>query len=348
MPVMFRRGLQQVIPKLVISLAVICLSSCGKGSMTQEQVQALKDVSDSNLWPGPDDYDAKYNASPDIYDEDEIKVAAYEDIDRYLKTVDFPTVNVFGETVFDDDIFRWRGEVAGEFSPTDRTLETPVMDPAMFTVEYVNHVQQTLLRRYPLWRLHVVGTNLDGEPSLMIYSDAVRVGSTLCPSADLQSELTNWQNQIETIRDRSYGARLRQFLVVKQRLPKLIDKLTEQPVVYVAAFDNWRGEHNCQSFWFLQKDSHDFRPAFPKERGTGDTFDVDSEGRVPLPTNSARSCYLCQWTFPTAEIREIVFREFDFDRTVSRYVVKNDSKAEWRFPIIAEFVLKDADLSRKP
>lgn len=203
MPLQFRRALRLVIPKLVISLTVAGLSGCGGAPSAQEKTQAKLDMSDNKRWPVADDYDAKYNASPAIYDEDEIKVAAFEDIGRYLETANFPVVNEFGETLFDEDIFRWRGEVSGEFSPIDRTLETPLMDPVMFTAEYVRHVQQTLLTQFPSWRLHVVGTNLDGEQSLMIYGDAVRVGNTLCPPADLQIELDHWRDEIETIRDNS-------------------------------------------------------------------------------------------------------------------------------------------------
>lgn len=327
----------------MILLAAAGLSSCGEAPSIQERMQATQDMSDNKRWPVPDNH----NAAPAIFDNDEIKVAAFEDIGVYLKTVDFPMVNVFEETLFDEDIFRWRGEVSGEFSPIDRTLETPVMEPTMFTAGYVRHVQQTLFRRYPLWRLHVVGTKLDGEQSLMIYSDAVRIGDALCSPADMQFELARWRNEIESIRDNSYGARLRQFLVVRERLPELIEKLNEQSVVYVAAFDNWEGERDSQSVWFLQKDNEDFMPQLPDDPGQGDYFDVDHEGRVPGSVNSDRFCYLCQWVFPFADSYEIVFREFKFDRTISRYVVKEDSEAEWRFQISATDVLKDADLSRK-
>lgn len=179
----------------------------------------------------------------------------------------------------------------------------------------------------------------------MIYGDAVRVGNTLCPPADLQFELDHWRHEIETIRDNSYGARLRQFLVVKERLPTLIENLNGQPVVYVAAFDNWCGERDSQSVWFLQKHLHKFMPAHPEGYAHGDTFGVDFDGRTPLPANSERSCWLCQWTFPPANDYEVVFREYI--KGGSGMVVDEESKAEWRFPIMKTDVLNDADLAQK-
>lgn len=335
-------------------LAIVALLSCSDGPSTQREIQSKSDMSENDRqsnrqlpdylrWPAADD-DAHYNASPEIFDDEEIKGAAFEHIGRFLKSVDYPLVNVFGRTIFDEEIFAWRGEVSGCFSPIDRTLETPVMEPEMFTVEYVHHVQETLLRDYPLWRLHAVGTRIDGESSLMIYPDAVRVGETLCPPADLSSELNRWRNETLAIRESSRGPQLRQFMYVKERLPGVVEKLKEQPVAYVAAFDNCCGDRDLHSAWFLQRDHYEFMPTIPEGVGQGDFFGVDAEGRVPVPFGPTRLYCLCQWTFPPAETHEIIFREFVWkDNQVE---LKKDSKAEWRFQIRRAEILKDEELSR--
>ena len=65
-----------------------------------------------------------------------------------------PQYDVFGATRYGRDIARFAGWLEDE--PSDRTVETPLIDPLIYTPELIQHLQRTFLAEWPLWRVRVV------------------------------------------------------------------------------------------------------------------------------------------------------------------------------------------------
>ena len=84
---------------------------------------------------------------------------------EYLAAAGLSHYDEFGDGFFRDyeSEFRQSREVMGLIGDWDRTLEMPVVIVALFTTEFVRHIQKTFLVEYPFWRLELVGTRLDGE-----------------------------------------------------------------------------------------------------------------------------------------------------------------------------------------
>ncbi len=59
-----------------------------------------------------------------------------------------PEFDVFGNTRYGDDMARFSGWIEEE--PIDRTVETPLIDPLIYTPGVVSHLQRTFLVDWPL------------------------------------------------------------------------------------------------------------------------------------------------------------------------------------------------------
>lgn len=130
----------------------------------------------------------------------------------------------------------YRGEVDGSFQPLDRTLETPLSNSRLFTLNVVQKIQRTLRDSAPDWRVQVCGTEALHEPSLMIYSDAIVVGSIQPDEASLPDTLERWRQQIGSLRDSTIGVDERRYQFFLNRIPTLQERLRQERVVVAAAF----------------------------------------------------------------------------------------------------------------
>lgn len=192
-----------------------------------------------------------------IWDDRSAIEAAEKCTDEFLANNSVPRLNECGKLILDRCPFMFSGEVMGSLDAFDRTLETPLIIPDAITSSFIRHLQQTLLVKFPLWRVHVVGTHCDGEESIMVYPEVVCVGKLQCPPRDLEASLSIWRRQTNQIREKAKGPARRQFQYVKERLPRSIEQIQKHPpVALVAVFDNWRGEGGCFSAWILQDDDY--------------------------------------------------------------------------------------------
>ena len=257
-----------------------------------------------------------------VLEAEQVKGELLDSVGEFLKQSGFPTHDVFGSENFDSGIFKYSGEIMGLFDPIDRTIETPVVDPEMFTPDYVRHVQSTVLQKFPLFRLEVVGTSREGEEGLYIYPEAVCVGSRQCPPGDLTAELSDWIRKTVAIREKSVGPRRRQLRhaldLARTRLPELKDS---PDMLFLAASDNWRGESDTWSLWVLQPWRSTYGIESFERAGTGDSFQLDEEMRVvPNRTRKVTDWKLVQHTFPPqpdSEELEIEIEEFKGPRKVT-------------------------------
>lgn len=196
--------------------------------------------------------------------------------------------------------FKFRGELEGMFDPWDRTLEMPVTAVALFSIEFVRHVQATFLKEWPLWRLHLCGTRSEGEESIFIYPDVVCVGEVQCPPANLESELGAWQDRTAKIRDGYYGCKARQWRWVLRQLPALLARPVESDARTVASFDNWQGEFDVYNIWVLQRGFYvDIStPDDCDDIGVTYAFFVDSTGTKCNPSRDGEYFSVVQYTVP--------------------------------------------------
>lgn len=196
----------------------------------------------------------------DIEYESLVEDDAAEVFLEYLKSIDYDFFDENLENYYesDDKVFVPNGEYLNLMDPLDRTLKTPVVDETIFTIEFVRHLQQTLLKEYPLWRLHVHEKYPEKVKGLTIYPDVVVAGEKQSPPEDLDGVLSNWRHYIFDSREKERGPRRRQTAEIRRRLPQSIERLKKQlnhpdaePFVMIAAFDNWRGNENLISLWSL-------------------------------------------------------------------------------------------------
>jgi hypothetical protein len=233
-----------------------------------------------------------------------------------------------------DEIKRSR-EVVGLIDDWDRTLEVPIVILAMFTPDYVRHVQKTVLREYPLWRLCLVGTKRDGEESLMIYPEAVCIGNVRCPPGNLETELCAWRERMAQIRDRHGGCRTRQWRYVFRALPVVLTSDETVTVKGISAFDNWEGDFDVCNVWVVQRGYYARISRADDVKGVAVTpvfINVDAAGAKCRASRDANYFSVVQYTFPKASGRDslILCRKFDGQR--------------WEIPIDARAIITDEQL----
>jgi hypothetical protein len=247
----------------------------------------------------------------EVYEDEDVKSDAARLLRGYLESIGFPLVNDYGESLLDERAFAYRGEVNGFFEAIDRTMETPVSDPAMFTTEYIRHIQTTLLKKHPLWRLRIVGTWREGESSIMVYPDAVCVGDKCCPPCDLDEQLALWRRTTMDMRDKKNGRRLRQLRVARQFLKTRFSQIESAPVVIVAAFDNCHGDPSKHSFWVLYRPGKiEYDLYSHRSIGGGTSLRISETGDVVSVYEKKRSKYrMIEHAIPADGPHELVFRK---------------------------------------
>ncbi|MDQ3332900.1 MAG: hypothetical protein M3552_19995, partial [Planctomycetota bacterium] len=182
-----------------------------------------------NSVPGPLPYGLDH--------DDAVKEALLREVSRYLQAAGLPVIDEYGGTRFDRNCLYFRGEPGGEFEPLDRTIEISLSSPEIFTPGCVRHIQRTVLRQFPLWRVQIVATIRHGEQSLTIYPDAVRAGERLSPPADFDTLISDWQESIRRIREPVEGPKRRQALYVRRLLPEVLPTVPRDGVALIAVFN---------------------------------------------------------------------------------------------------------------
>lgn len=246
-------------------------------------------------------------------------------------------VDVFGYTRYGDDIARFAGWHDDE--PMDRTVETPLIDPLVYSPELVLYVQRTFLAAWPLWRVRVCSF-FPREPArthrpfdLMIYPDMVWVGQQPCPPAQLTEVMGKWCKIHHDQLDKTQGPRRRQFLYAREKAKEVFKAVHRSQVIFVAAFDNHESACEFHPVWIL----HPWKPSdyVSSQRDTmvGQAFAIDRHGTTHRNHRHRGDLCLHEWILPQSRPQSLTVRR------------ASDAR-EWTIAIPDESILSDETLRR--
>lgn len=179
------------------------------------------------------------------YEEGQVKSDIAETVTRFLEELAIETVDYRGRKNWrGTEDMGYSGEVSGYFSPFDRSIEIPLIEPQMFPPTMLRGIQQCLIDYHPDWRVAILGNANHGEPYAVIYSDAIRFGELLCPPLDFETTVHEWQAKIEEIRDIRQGVEKRRWLLAKSKVASAAAAARENGAAILAAFPTMdhRGE----------------------------------------------------------------------------------------------------------
>lgn len=205
-----------------------------------------------------------------------------ETIIRLFDELKIETVDYLGKNLWrEEESMAFSGEVSGFFSPFDRSIEIPLMDPQMFPPAMLRGIQQFLIDRYPDWRVALLGNAKRGEPYAVIYSDAIRFGELLCPPQDFETTAREWQAKIEAIRDTRDGAEKRRWFLAKSKVPALAEAARQNGAAFLAAFPTiYEGQPQISVYLLLWRSEYDIDWAPLKCESCGSIETVTATGEV--------------------------------------------------------------------
>lgn len=245
--------------------------------------------------------------------------------------------DVFGNTRYGDDIARFAGWHDDE--PTDRTVETPLVDPLIYSTEVVLYLQRTFLAARPLWRIRVCSSMPDRAADearrfdLMIYPDAVWVGRERCPPADLAQEMSKWCSFHHDIREETRGPKRRQFLCARSKARELLPMMDESPVVFVVAFDNCEGSRDLHPVWVMHWGAFFDYITTRDDAMRGDDFAIRPDGTTRPTCLDEGAHVLTEWILPATGPHTLTIRRVTDAR-------------EWTIVVPDDQVLSDEMLRR--
>lgn len=290
----------------------------------------------------------------DIEYESSIDDEAADVFREYLKSIDYDFVDENLDNHYDSDknLFTCSGDHLSIPDPLDRTLQTPAVDETIFTTDFVRHLQDTLLTKYPLWRLDVHSLYFEKIEGLTIYPEFVVLDKIQSPPEDLDELLSFWRQIVCNSREKERGPHRRQIHEIKQRLPQALERLKKhldrtdaEPFVMMAAFQSMIGENNHVSFWGLLRvkklNSLDLNYS-RLNVGLGHFFYVTADGLLTKVYNEAFA-KLVKFNFKMDEEASA----YDFRMMEYEHEVNGDRKPtgqEWPVHLNSEEIRSDIEL----
>lgn len=175
-------------------------------------------------------------------------VGMMEGLLDYFHRTKTPLINEFGVVLFDEEMVKWSGQVMYLSEPFDRTLEIPLMDERLYTIDVIKEIQQILKTEHPSWRTQLCGGEMDRSHDLMIYTDCVVSSVGQSPPEDLSKTVDDWQSMVGEFREKERGPRRRQ----EKHIVSLVKSRQLDPdrdlVVPLVVFDNWRGRFDPDEY----------------------------------------------------------------------------------------------------
>jgi hypothetical protein len=262
--------------------------------------------------------DAEFLSSEDDvpeleYHEAEEAAKALETIlNTYFSSHGFPEEDEFGDFQYGEHAARFSGWYFDE--PMDRTIETPLSDPAMYSVELVRHVREEFLAVWPLWRIRVCSDTwylpVEEAPTrdLMIYPDSLWAAERRCPPNDLAQTLDEWIEWHQTLREQRLGPKRRQFRCARAAGAELFPVLERKPFVVVAAFDNHESNLERNTVWILHRAPFNEYTFGENEAAHGREFALRKDGTTHRGGLCEGEHCLCEWIVPAADSHRITIR----------------------------------------
>ncbi len=261
-------------------------------------------------------------------------VSMMEGLLDYFHETKTPLINEFGVALFDEEMVKWSGQVMYISDPFDRTLEIPLMDERLYTIDVIKKIQQILKTKHPAWRAQLCGGEVDRSHDLMIYADCVVSSLGASPPEDLSTVLGNWQSMIAEVEEKERGPRRRQekYIVsmVKRRQPDPDMDL----VVQLAVFDNWRGRFDPDEFNVVVLER------------SGIHLSSNNTARSTNLNGQIERTGLREWEtdkFPEYWINEYQVKR-DRDKPVSLILNETDGERIWKFEIDPTDLISDETL----
>ena len=225
----------------------------------------------------------------------------------------------------------------------DRTLVVHVPEIQVLTAEFVRQLQRDVLASRPLWRIWIVGE--EEGPALLIYPDTVYVGGQGLHQ-EWTRALPTLVAQIVEIRNTRDGPEKRQLEYLQARIPGQIGNLRDPPIRFLAAFDNFCGNHSRTTVWFLgRNDTHSwshFCIRAPEHAATADDYEVTSAGKIRLRGDPVHAEFvLIAWVLPAAFRGKLAIQK---EKPINEITRQPLIAGRWEFDFDPKSIIKDADL----
>jgi hypothetical protein len=265
-----------------------------------------------------DEPDAEFVSSendvPELeYHEAEDAAKALERIlNTYFSSHGFAEEDEFGDFQYGEDVALFSGWYVDE--PVDRTVQTPLTDPAMYSVGLVRHVREEFLAVWPLWRIRVCSDTwylpVDEAPrhDLMIYPDWLWAADRRCPPNDLAQTLHEWIEWHQSRREERLGPKRRQFRYAKFAGAKLFPALEQEPFALVAAFDNHESNPRRHAIWIVHQGPFYEYIVGEDDAAHGRKFALREDGTTHGGGLYEGEHCLCEWIVPAAESHRLTIQ----------------------------------------
>ena len=245
-----------------------------------------------------------------------------------------PLVNEFGVVLFDEEMAKWSGEVMYLSDPFDRTLEIPLMDERLYTVDVIKQIQQILRKKHPAWRVQLCGGEVDRSHDLMIYTDCIVSCRDASPPNEPSKTINDWRSMVGHANEKERGPRRRQ----EKHIVSLVKSRQLDPdrdlVVPLVVFDNWRGRFDPDEYNVVVLER------------SGIHLSSNNTARSANLNGQIERTGLREWE--TAKFPEYWINEYQVkrnpDEPVSLILKETDGERVWKFEIDPTDLISDETL----
>lgn len=183
--------------------------------------------------------------------------------------------------------FELSGMIMGLALRLDRSVEIPCEDIKWFGIDFVEHVQRTILTEWPDWRLMILGDMLEGELPMLVYPTGVCIGDEAFEKSEQGKGIQAWQETIYNAQEERERPRREQESIVLSKTADAVQKIDEEGVILIASFDNEEGDYDRYAHWFLfKKSNYLFREITSDEHYHSDQFNIGLNGQKTDLDNS--------------------------------------------------------------
>jgi hypothetical protein len=268
-----------------------------------------------NAYPSIDEFNGYYNV-PDQYED----IGPVLRVSEQLPEFDFPEFwDVFtaarewlASVMPPPDEAPFDPLAEDEFVPwddaDDRTLRVEHGAYDRLSVGFLRRIQQDFLRRFPLWRVHLIGE--DAETSILIYPKVIRFANEPVDVDpwDALRRLVPRGIALREARQRADRARL---TYLQRRLPDAVQAIGQQPYAVVGLLDDGWSAESRMLIWILVRGNDDYaiNVEGPNEAdrdflATTSGYGVDAQGVIISAVEIPKTAPFCVMVrYPPKEYR---------------------------------------------
>jgi hypothetical protein len=205
----------------------------------------------------------------------------------------------------------------------DRTVAVELPDIRILTPRLVDVLQREILYARPLWRILIAGEV--PETVILIYPTVVRCG-TAKPAPNWQQALAAVVEEEWNRREPREGPRRRQCDYVGRGLQHMLQELSARdPMRFLAAFDNRRGDYQMLAVWLVHRGESwsDIRLIRPEDAMRGEYFAVKADGTFGTHyAPDSAEYWLTEWLIPAGFHGSLIAQKTDsLSHTISELTI---------------------------